>query len=88
MCKYVLFDRFREAYDRADFSTALSRVESVKMDIINNLEIYIPLLVLVLLWLVIKAISVVRKDTETRDLIKAINALNKRLDDNKATKSK
>ena len=57
------------------------------MDISNNLEIYIPLLAIVLLWIIFKAISVVRKNTEVGDLTKAINELNRRLDDEKTGKS-
>ena len=85
---YVLFDRFREAFNKADFPTAPSRLESIGMDISNNLGIYIPLFVIVLLWITFKAISVVRRNTEISDLTKAINDLNKRLDNGKGVESK
>ena len=85
---YILFDRFRRAFNEANYPTASSRLGSIGMDIGSNLEIYIPLLILVLLWVILKAVSVARRGTEIRDLTKAINDLNKRLDDDKTTKCK
>lgn len=77
---YILFDRFRGAFNKADFPTIPSRVWGVVMDFWAYWYIYLPFFVIVLFWAYWKRKSISEGNSEIKNLTTQIQYLTERID--------
>ena len=76
---FIVFDRVRDAYNKADYPTFLSRMGGVMLDLGTYPYIYIPFVLLVILWAYWKYKSVVQGTKEANDLMTVVNDNNQKL---------